>query len=117
MRKKDRRMPRLVRLICGSYDAWVVGGAADPANKFPRDWDVAVPFSEWPEVALLIPKDARPTLFGGWKFVSDGQVVDVWPAEVIQIFNCAKCEFMWQPQRNIRIKRVESESIRKNGSY
>ena len=100
------RMPRLVRLICGTYDAWIVGGAANPEQRIIKDWDVAVPFSSWIHVANLIPKDAKPTLFGGWKFMSDGESVDVWPSEIMGIWKCLKCTWMWQPQMNIRIMRM-----------
>lgn len=107
LKKNMNRMPRIVRLITGAYDAWVVGGAADPNDEHPRDWDVAVSFSDWHHVSNLIPKTARPTLFGGWKFESDGQEVDVWPCEIMSIWKCAKCNWMWQPRLNIRVKRDE----------
>jgi len=102
---KINRLPRIVRLICSNSKAWLVGSAADPNNPTPKDYDVAVSFSEWPNIALLIPKDAKPTLFGGWKFISDKKEVDVWPAEIIDIFAYSKCEWMWQPSLNIRIRR------------
>lgn len=100
------RLPRLVRLICSNSGAWLVGSSADPANPDPKDYDIAVSFKSWGEVALLIPKDARPTLYGGWKFVSDSKEVDMWPDEIINIFLCSKCEWMWQPQFNIRISKI-----------
>ncbi len=104
---KINRLPRLVRLMCSLGNAWIVGSAADPNNLRPNDYDVAVPYSEWKKVAICIPKDAKPTLFGdGWKFISDGKKVDVWPDDVVNIFLCAKCNWMWQPKYNIRIKRV-----------
>ena len=105
--KRINRIPRLARLICGQYNgAWIVGSAADPMNNDPKDYDIAVSFSDWQKVASLIPKDAKPTLFGGWKFLSDGMEVDVWPSEIINIFSCSKCEWMWQPNLNIRVKRL-----------
>jgi len=104
---KVNRLPRLARLICSNSNAWLVGSSADPKNNNPKDYDIAVSFSSWPEVALLIPKDAKPTLFGGWKFKSDKKEIDVWPAEIINIFMCSKCEWMWQPMRNIRIQKIK----------
>ncbi len=101
-----KRIPRIVRLICGSYDAWIVGGASDPNQSIPKDYDVCVPFRQWKEVALLIPKDARPTLYGGWKFQCDGFLVDVWPQDLGDVLICAKCKWAWQPQHNIRITKV-----------
>lgn len=106
--RKFNRMPRIVRLICSISDSWIVGSAADPHNNRPKDYDVAVPLTQWTKAAVVIPKDARPTMFGdGWKFMSDGQEVNVWPADVINIFQCAKCDWMWQPIKNIRIRRYE----------
>ena len=116
--KKKYFMPALVRKIVGtSIKAWIVGGAAIPGAKKIKDWDIAVSFSDWHKIAPLIPKDARPTLFGGWKCSDDGWDIDVWPSEVVDIFQCDKCEWMWQPQLNIRIQRVRFETIRESGAY
>jgi len=106
-RRKINRLPRLVRLICSNTGAWLVGSSADPKNTAPKDYDIAVSFKNWYDVAVLIPKDAKPTLFGGWKFKSDGKDVDVWPDYIINIFTCSKCEWMWQPQLNIRINKYK----------
>jgi len=116
--KKRYWMPKLVRAICGtSKKAWIVGGAAIPNCKTIKDFDVAVSYSDWPMIAMMIPKDAKPTLFGGWKCKENGWEIDVWPAEIIDIFHCSKCEWMWQPQLNIRIHREPTESIRELGAY
>lgn len=116
--KKKYFMPSLVRKIVGTtHKAWIVGGAAIPGAKDIKDFDVAVSYSDWPKVALLIPKNARPTLFGGWKIEENGWEIDVWPSEIIDIFHCSKCEWMWQPQLNIRIQRQPSDSIRNIKAY
>ena len=116
--KKKYFMPKLVRLICGtSTKSWIVGGAADPTSKEIKDFDIAVSYSDWPTVANLIPKKAKPTLFGGWKVKENGWDIDIWPSEIIDIFHCQKCEWMWQPQLNIRIQRQPAESIRKIQAY
>lgn len=61
-------MPKLVRKIVGQFTgAWIIGGAAIPGIKKVKDFDIAVSWSDWKEVALLIPPDAKPTIFGGWK--------------------------------------------------
>ena len=118
IKKKKYFMPPLVRKIVGtSLKSWIVGGAADPSAKEVKDFDVAVSFSDWPKVASLLPRKGRPTLFGGWKFKENGWDIDVWPADVIDIFHCAKCEWMWQPQLNIRLHRESAENIKKIGAY
>ena len=106
---KINQLPRLVRLICSVSNSWLVGSSADPTNNDPKDYDIAVPFEEWKKVSAHIPKDSKPTLFGGWKFISDGKEVDVWPDDVINIFICRKCDWMWQPKMNIRVVRWQSE--------
>lgn len=106
---KINKLPRFVRLICSVSSAWIVGSAADPYNNKPKDYDVAVPLTEWKKAAPYIPKEAKPTLFGGWKFISDGEKVNVWPDDVVNIFLCAKCDWMWQPQSNIRIRRYKQD--------
>jgi hypothetical protein len=117
--KKKYFMPKLVRKICGQFiGAWIVGGAAIPGVKEIKDWDIAVSFSEWQKVALLLPtENIRPSLFGGWKVTENGWDIDIWPSEIINIFHCSKCEWMWQPQLNIRIHREASESIRDIKAY
>lgn len=102
---KVNQLPRMVRLICSLSNAWLVGSSADPKNPSPKDYDIAVPFQDWRRISALIPKDSKTTMFGGWKFVSDGKVVDVWPDDIINIFSCSKCDWMWQPIKNIRIQR------------
>jgi hypothetical protein len=100
----------LARLVCSLSSSWIVGSAADPFNPKPKDVDIAVPFNEWKKIGVCIPKEARPTLFGdGWKFISDGTEVNIWPDDIVNIFQCAKCDWMWQPIKDIRIRRWTEE--------
>lgn len=62
--------PKIVTALCYSHEAWICGSAI--FNENPRDWDIVVPFENWFGAAFLIPKDAIPNSFGGWKFTSDG---------------------------------------------
>lgn len=68
-----RVLPRIVNQICMLHDAWIVGRNMNPV----RDYDVIVAFFNWKEVAVLIPIDANPNSFGGWKFTDEGKSVDV----------------------------------------
>ena len=65
-------LPRMVMAFTHNFGGWIVGSAADPNNLFPRDIDVIIPFSRWREAAHLIPPDAKPNTFGGWKFKDNG---------------------------------------------
>lgn len=100
-------LPRLVARLTEAHNAWIVGSAANPdvnaANV--RDWDVAVPFQNWDEAALLIPGDAKPNTFGGWKVITEGVEIDVWPTS-FECFHHHKTPYMWHPSTNTRLKRI-----------
>ena len=70
-------------LITGSLAKYMMG-----EDITPHDIDLLVPLAQWQTIALLIPPDARPNKFGGWRFMVDGKdakgdpikvEVDVWP--------------------------------------
>lgn len=105
-----KRMPRLVRMITTQYDAWIVGGGADPDQKNPKDWDVVVSYVDWQKVCLLIPKDAKLSLFGGFKFISDGMEVDVWMGDIGSVMTCHKCKYAYQPKYDILLKKIPSRN-------
>lgn len=45
-----------------------------------NDYDLLVPLERWQTIALLIPENAKPNKFGGWRFTDDkGNEIDVWP--------------------------------------
>lgn len=98
-----RAEPELVSKLVIIHDAWVVGSAADPNNKEPRDWDVIVPYSKWNAACQLIPKDAKVNSFGGFKCISEGKEVDVWPDELGNVMQCQKAKFAWHPRSGIRL--------------
>lgn len=99
-------IPKLVLDLTEACEAWIVGSAADPTNKNPRDWDVCVPFSQWDRAALFIPPDAKPNSFGGWKCVSEGKEVDVWPGELGRLMASYVTKWVYHPKTNTRFKRV-----------
>jgi hypothetical protein len=94
------------------HDAWVVGSAAQPGAGEVRDYDVLVPWPRWNEAALLVPRDARPNAFGGWKCkdVDDtlGRVfeVDVWPDDLGRFMTCALAAHAWHPRSGSRLAKV-----------
>jgi hypothetical protein len=111
MRDRASLMPSLVRKLVIMHNAWIVGSAANPANNPTecRDIDVMVLHSEWPKAAQLIPSDAKPNTFGGWKIQADGISIDVWPDDLGRVLLGAKTEWIWQPQTNTYFKRVINE--------
>lgn len=98
-------LPKLVLALTYNHDSWIVGSAADPTNTSPRDYDVIVPFSEWGKAAHLIPSDAKPNVFGGWKCISEGQEVDVWAGDLGWLMRQAKAKWAWHPSSGVRLKK------------
>lgn len=104
--------PRLVGQLVTLFDAWIVGSGANPNTDLTkvRDWDVAVPYRNWPKAALIIPKDAKVNTFGGWKCQSDGQTVDVWPDDLDTIVDSHMNTYAWQPRQGVRLMRLPNGS-------
>lgn len=75
-------LPRIVYLMC-VHGALLVGSVAKKlmGEKIEsNDYDLLVPLEKWQTIALLIPEDAKPNKFGGWRFKDDkGNEIDVWP--------------------------------------
>ena len=45
-----------------------------------KDFDLIVTdIDKWNEVSLLIPLEARPNTYRGWKFERNGLTIDIWP--------------------------------------
>lgn len=97
-----RHLPPICTKILHGHDAWVVGSAADPSAKLSdlRDIDIMVPFRNWAEAALLIPPDARPNTFGGWKFTDGPVTVDVWCGDLSHVMTSAIATKAWHPRTN-----------------
>lgn len=98
-------MPKLVCDLTNSHDAWIVGSAADPSNTSPRDFDIQVPYSQWGPASKLIPMDAKPNTFGGWKCISEGVEVDVWPGELGWLMQHPKAKFAYHPRSGTRLRK------------
>lgn len=102
-----RVLPELVCKLCYSHGAWIVGGAC--VSDEPRDWDVCVPLTRWKEACMLLPRDARVNAFGGLKAVSEGQTIDVWPAELGDLMTNEQVQELWHPQSGARFSRSKSK--------
>jgi hypothetical protein len=102
-------LPGIVTKFVMLHDAWIVGSAAKPGTDFTkcRDIDVLVPYAQWPKAALLIPPDAKPNTFGGWKFTTSPVAginieVDVWPDDIGTLMTVNMSAVVWHPRTNIR---------------
>ena len=98
-------LPDLATKLCYGASAWVVGGAA--REEFPKDYDIVVPLSQWKTACLLIPRDARVNAFGGWKCLSEGKVVDVWPADIGELMTNKMVTHFWHPQSGARFTKQQ----------
>lgn len=112
-------LPRIVLALTHNHRAWIVGSAADPKNKDPRDYDVIVPYSEWGAAAHLILSNAEVNSFGGWKLsVKFGYKknvsrmfkaavrwieIDVWPGELSWVMERPQCMYAWSPATGVRL--------------
>jgi len=96
------KYPKLVLDMTHAHDAWIVGSAADPNNENPRDYDVIVPHSEWQKACMLIPSNAKPNHFGGWKCISEEIEVDVWPGDLGWIMQRPQLLYVYHLSSGIR---------------
>lgn len=99
-------LPALVCKLTHGHEAWVVGSAADPDcdQSKVRDYDVLVPLTHWQAAAMLIPPDATPNTFGGWKCQSEGREVDVWPGELAWLLTNSAAQWAWHPRTGVRVR-------------
>jgi hypothetical protein len=100
-----RVLPVLVNKLTYLHEGWVIGSAAlastDLANV--RDYDILISFAHWREAAALVPADARPNSFGGWKCSTpEGAIVDVWPGDIGWVMTNAMCTAAWHPRTGAR---------------
>jgi hypothetical protein len=102
-----REYPPIVTKLVNFHDGWIVGSAAYRAS--PRDIDVLIPFSQWNKASLLIPPDAKPNTFGGWKFMDEGLEIDVWPGELSELLSLGKTDEVYHPKsaRTYRFTRMD----------
>ena len=107
-------MPALVCKLAYAHEAWVVGSAAKPEvdHAAVRDYDILVPMDHWRAAAMLIPADAVPNTFGGWKCQSEGREVDVWPGDLAWLMTNHLARWAWHPRTDTRISSHNAESIR-----
>lgn len=102
MNTKSTMLPRVVyqmsvngALIVGSYAKFLCG----EKDIEPNDFDLIVPIEKWQIIALLIPKNAKPNKFGGWRFMvkeynGDEMVeVDVWPGSLYDYLATCKTKY------------------------
>lgn len=91
-----KTFPALVKKLCYTCDAWIIGSAIDSDN--PRDYDVVVPFTHWKQAAALIPVGSTANSFGGFKCICSEKEIDVWPAELGDLFTYHLITKMWHPR-------------------
>lgn len=96
-------LPRLVCKLSTKFGAWVVGSAANPNTEKPRDFDVVVPWDQWNLASTLIPPDATPNAFGGWKCKSGNNTIDVWPGDIAVALTHHRSTHAYQPHLGIRL--------------
>lgn len=75
-------------LLVGSYAKYVVG-----EDVKPSDYDLLVPFIHWQIIAPMVPENATPNRFGGWRFDDQGNQVDVWPGDVQHYLQTCKSKY------------------------
>lgn len=97
-----RSLPRIVNLLCHLHDAWIVGAINEPI----RDYDIIVSFANWREAVVLVPMNAKPNSFGGWKFTDEEKTIDVWPGEMAWLMTNSAWSTAWHPKTNTTVRKV-----------
>lgn len=77
-------MPPIVRHLCWSFDAWIVGSTAKAIiekQDIYSDWDLIIPVQHWLSATLACTcYSPQPNSFGGWKITLDDDTqIDIWP--------------------------------------
>lgn len=89
---KLKLVPDIVRVLCFSYNSWIVGGAAEfMCDKVDsvKDWDIIVPISNWQKASRILPYGCKTNTFGGIKIESGQTQIDVWASDVGYYFQSA----------------------------
>ncbi len=99
--------PSLVTKLTNLCDAWIIGSAADPNNKEPRDYDIWIPVNNWRVACNIVGniKDIKLNTLGGFKVISDGKEVDIWTCEMEVMLKSSFFKFAHHPNSGIYIKR------------
>lgn len=89
-------LPRVVYQMC-VHGGFLVGSVAKKIMgevDESHDYDVLVPYEKWQTICLLIPEDAKPNKFGGWRFCDDKcNEIDVWPGSVVDYLRDCKTKY------------------------
>jgi hypothetical protein len=98
--------------LAHAAEAWLVGSAAAPGADLTlvRDFDLLVPFHHWVVAAMLIPSDAKPNMFGGWKFINQGNVIDVWPGDLNWLLLNKAARYALHIRSGTRIGKIDEPS-------
>lgn len=105
-----RGAPPLVLWLTQQMGAWVVGSRADfhqdRVHK-DSDWDILVPLAVWPSIGKALPLEhVRPTRHGGWRFESQGVVLDVFPMDIGDWLTNPYTRVAWHPQSGTIVTKV-----------
>lgn len=106
-----RKVPSIVAKLTHAHEAWIVGSAAMPGVDLGkvRDFDILVPYANWTAAAMLVPDDAKPNTFGGWKFTTTMNgyqiVVDLWPGDLAWLMTNHMAKWAWHPRSGTRLKK------------
>lgn len=101
-----KHLPNKILKLCYDLDCWLVGSSANPNSESYRDFDILVPWINWHHATLIIPMDAKPNSFGGWKFTIDGYEIDMWPGDLSWFAQLPKFEYAYHVKTEVLIKKV-----------
>ena len=109
------RLPTIIQQLTQFHGAWIVGSAAEPgaALHSTRDIDVVVPYSQWHEASCLIPADAKRNRLGGWKYIREDIIVDIWPEDLFTLMCNDRLDCLWQPRLGIRYIKVNGNVMKR----
>lgn len=95
-------LPRVVYQMC-VHGALLVGSRAKllcgDSSITQDDYDLLVPSRHWSVIALLIPENAKPNKFGGWRFYTEEYnsdilvEIDVWPGSLYDYLSKCKTKY------------------------
>lgn len=98
----------IINKLCYQCDAWLVGSAADPNVKEPRDFDILVPFRMWSTAIAIIPDTEKHlNRFNGIKFldIESDKYVDVWCDDIDKYILRPNVKYLYHPASQTRIEK------------